>query len=200
MLHTEDVIERATICPALAVLVPHAWKIVGDDRPATLAEGANRPRLGIGKAKAGRQNEHTIFRGDAVLDDVRVAEKVVLETGVAQHVLPGAPNERGTAQPFIGVTIAPGFSVRLGVENPAELNGGMIVVDRDAIVFPFRAGHQRPNLLARLEIGWSGLGRATAKRRGAIEPLSLPPSRYGRGSHGRGGILQVCQIVSSADL
>ena len=61
VLHAEQLIERAAARAAFAVLVPQAGQVVGDDRAAALAEGADLPRLGVGKAEAGGQDQHPVF-------------------------------------------------------------------------------------------------------------------------------------------
>src|SRR5947209_1162625 len=53
---------------------------------------------------------------------------------------------------MVAVAVGPGRTVRLGIQDPAELDRGMAVEERDAVVPPFGPTQQRPDLLARLPV------------------------------------------------
>ena len=143
------------------MLVPEGGEVIGDDSAAGLGEGFDALAFDIGEGEAGGEDEDFVVFGDAVLDDVGVGDEVVLESFVAEHVFPGVADEVGGAEFFVSVAVDPGFAVALGVEDPGELDGGVGVVDGDAILFPLGAPERRMRgrFCWRLRGGWGRVGR-----------------------------------------
>ena len=96
----------------------------------------------------------------------------------------------------VAVAVDPCFAVGFGVEDPAELDGGLAVVERHAVVDPFGAGDQlwpicSASFQGRPTFSCQGLG-VLPLNQASTQPMKplLPLARY----------YHVCQIESASDL